>query len=75
MCQFFFNTKISFYTLTAKKLNNIMTLNEEEMYNAHPWLLTVPKVGISFYLPHSQTFSRKFLASFGRKAYLCNREK
>ena len=38
-----------------------MTLNEEEMYNAHPWLLTVPKVGISFYLPHSQTFSNKFL--------------
>ena len=52
-----------------------MKLNEEEMYNAHPWLLTVPRVGISFYLPHSQTFSRKFLASFGRKAYLCNREK
>ena len=38
-----------------------MTLKEEEMYNAHPWLLTVPKVGISFYLPHSQTFSNKFL--------------
>ena len=25
-----------------------MKLNEEEMYNAHPWLLTVPRVGISF---------------------------
>ncbi len=23
-----------------------MKLNEEEMYNAHPWLLTVPRVGI-----------------------------
>ena len=48
-----------------------MKLNEEEIYNAHPWLLTIPRVGISLYLPHSQTFSRKFLASFGRKAYLC----
>ena len=38
-----------------------MKLNEVEMYNAHPWLLTVPRVGISFYLPHSQTFSRKCL--------------
>ena len=28
---------------------------------AHLWLLTVPRVGISFYLPHSQTFSRKCL--------------
>ena len=36
--------------------HNIMKLNEEEMYNAHPWLLTVPRVGISFYLPYSQTF-------------------
>ena len=44
-----------------------MKLNEEEMYNAHLWLLTVPRVGISLYLPHSQTFSLKFLASFGRK--------
>ena len=44
-----------------------MKLNEEEMYNAYPWLLTVPRVGISLYLPHSQTFSLKFLASFGRK--------
>ena len=44
-----------------------MKLNEVEMYNAHPWLLTVPRVGDSFYLPHSQTFSLKFLASFGRK--------
>ena len=26
-----------------------------------------------FYLPHSQTFSRKFLASFGRNVYLCIR--
>lgn len=25
-----------------------MKLNEEEMYNAYPWLLTVPRVGISF---------------------------
>ena len=23
-----------------------MKLNGEEMYNAHPWLLTVPRVGI-----------------------------
>ncbi len=23
-----------------------MKLNEEEMYNAYPWLLTVPRVGI-----------------------------
>ena len=23
-----------------------MKLNEEEIYNAHPWLLTVPGVGI-----------------------------
>lgn len=23
-----------------------MKLNEEEIYNAHPWLLTVPRVGI-----------------------------
>ena len=23
-----------------------MKLNEVEMYNAHPWLLTVPRVGI-----------------------------
>lgn len=23
-----------------------MKLNEEEMYNAHPWLLTIPRVGI-----------------------------
>ena len=23
-----------------------MKLNEEEMYNAHLWLLTIPKVGI-----------------------------
>lgn len=23
-----------------------MKLNEEEMYNTHPWLLTVPRVGI-----------------------------
>lgn len=23
-----------------------MKLNEEEMFNAHPWLLTVPRVGI-----------------------------
>ena len=38
-----------------------MKLNEEEMYNAYPWLLTVPRVGISLYLPHSQTFSRKCL--------------
>ncbi len=38
-----------------------MKLNEVEMYNAHPWLLIVPKVGISFYLLHSQTFSRKCL--------------
>ena len=38
-----------------------MKLNEEEMYNAYPWLLTVPWVGITFYLPHSQTFSRKCL--------------
>ena len=38
-----------------------MKLNEEEIYNAHLWLLTVPRVGDSFYLPHSQTFSRKFL--------------
>ena len=38
-----------------------MKLNEVEMYNAHPWLLTVPRVGDSFYLPHSQTFSRKCL--------------
>ena len=44
-----------------------MKLNEEEIYNAHLWLLTVSRVGISLYLPHSQTFSRKFLASFGRK--------
>ena len=43
-----------------------MKLNEEEMYNAHLWLLTVSRVGISFYLPHSQTFSLKFLASFRR---------
>ena len=50
-----------------------MKLNEEEMYNAHLWLLTVSRVGISLYLPHSQTFSRKFLASFGRKIYLCIR--
>ncbi len=50
-----------------------MKLNEVEMYNAHPWLLIVPKVGISFYLPHSQTFSLKFLASFRRKIYLCIR--
>ena len=49
-----------------------MKLNEEEMYNAYPWLLTVPRVGIvefssllfpkeyrtpfSFYLPHPETF-------------------
>ena len=49
-----------------------MKLNEEEMYIAHPWLLTVPRVGFvefssllfpkeyrtpfSFYLPHPQTF-------------------
>ena len=26
--------------------HNIMKLNEEEMYIAHPWLLTVPRVGI-----------------------------
>ena len=26
--------------------HNIMKLNEEEMYNAHLWLLTVPRVGI-----------------------------
>ena len=26
--------------------------NEEEMYNAHLWLLTVPRVGISFYPPY-----------------------
>mgnify|MGYP007079220964 CR=1 FL=1 len=26
--------------------HNIMKLNEEEMYNAHPWLLTVPRVGL-----------------------------
>ena len=44
-----------------------MKLNEEEIYNAHLWLLTVPRVGISRYLPHSQTFFRIFLASFGRK--------
>ena len=23
-----------------------MKLNEVEMYNAHPWLLTIPRVGI-----------------------------
>ena len=23
-----------------------MKLNEEEIYNAHPWLLTIPRVGI-----------------------------
>ena len=38
-----------------------MKLNEEEMYNAHLWLLTVPRVGISFYLPHLQTFYNKSL--------------
>ena len=26
--------------------HNIMKLNEEEMYNAHLWLLIVPRVGI-----------------------------
>ena len=26
--------------------HNIMKLNEEETYNAHLWLLTVPRVGI-----------------------------
>ena len=50
-----------------------MKLNEEEMYNAHLWLLTVPRVGISSYLPLPQTFSLKFLASFGRKVYFCIR--
>ena len=49
-----------------------MKLNEEEMYNAHPWLLTVPRVGISFYLPHSQTFFEKIFGIFHFNYYLCS---
>ena len=45
MCQFFKYKDILLY-FNCKKINNIMKLNEEEMYNAHPWLLTVPRVGI-----------------------------
>lgn len=43
-----------------------MKLNEEEMYNAHLWLLTIPKVGIvefaSLLIPkeyHNHIFSYK----------------
>ena len=41
------------------------------MYTAHLWLLTVPG-GISFYLPHSQIFTRKIFGIFHFYYYLCN---
>ena len=37
---------IGISTLLCAQVHNIMKLNEKEMYNAHPWLLTVPRVGI-----------------------------
>ena len=52
-----------------------MKLNEEEMYNAHPWLLTVPRVGIVVLSSSLSNIFQKMLASFRRKIYLCNREK
>lgn len=33
-----------------------MKLNEEEMYNAHPWLLTVTRVSIVFIFPTLKHF-------------------
>ena len=51
-----------------------MKLNEVEMYNAHLWLLTIPRVGISFYLPHSQTFSNKFLHLSEEKCNFAKKE-
>ena len=38
-----------------------MKLNEVEMYNAHLWLLTVPRVGISFIFPTLKHFPVNFL--------------
>ena len=41
-----------------------MKLNEEEMYNAHPWLLTVPRVGIDVY-----TISILYQKLIGKESY------
>ena len=50
-----------------------MKLNEVEMYNAHPWLLIVPRVGIVVLSSSLSNIFQKMLASFRRKAYLCIR--